>query len=259
MVKIQIISDMHLEFRKTNFRQIIKPSAPILCLLGDICACGNDVDFEIYKKFITYIASKFKYVFHIPGNHEYYNTEPPNKTISEINSDINTFTNLFNNVFFLNNDVKRIVIKNKVYVFVGSPLWSYIQPKNKKEIQDSMNDYSCIYTDKKNIFKVDDMLQIHAESVLYIQKIMTCIEPNEIGVLLTHHKPIRDTDLNNVMSQAYETDLADKLITYPFRLACHGHTHKKYDKIINGVRVVSNPKGYPSEKTYYQCDFAVSI
>ena len=52
MVKIQIVSDIHLEFRGENFNKIIKPSAPILCLLGDVCACGNDGDFLVYKKFV---------------------------------------------------------------------------------------------------------------------------------------------------------------------------------------------------------------
>ena len=60
MVKIQIVSDIHLEFRGENFQKIIKPSAPILFLLGDICACGTTDDFNIYKKFITFISTKFK-------------------------------------------------------------------------------------------------------------------------------------------------------------------------------------------------------
>ena len=62
MVKIQIVSDTHLEFRGENFQKLIKPSAPILFLLGDICACGTTEDFDIYKKFMTFLAPKFKKV-----------------------------------------------------------------------------------------------------------------------------------------------------------------------------------------------------
>ena len=55
MLKIQIVSDTHLEFRGDNFKKLIKPSAPILFLLGDICACGESNDFDTYKKFITFL------------------------------------------------------------------------------------------------------------------------------------------------------------------------------------------------------------
>ena len=56
-LKIQIISDIHLEFHehKKNFRTLsfVKPSADILALLGDICCCASDADFAMYKKFIS--------------------------------------------------------------------------------------------------------------------------------------------------------------------------------------------------------------
>ena len=71
-MSFQIASDLHLEFRGENFRGLFKPSAPILLLLGDICACGTIADFKIYKAFIEYIAPKYKLIMHVPGNHEYY-------------------------------------------------------------------------------------------------------------------------------------------------------------------------------------------
>jgi hypothetical protein len=39
------VSDLHLEFRKNDLTFLI-PSAPILCLLGDICVLGDDSDFD---------------------------------------------------------------------------------------------------------------------------------------------------------------------------------------------------------------------
>ena len=106
MVKIQIVSDTHLEFRGENFQKLIKPSAPILFLLGDICACGTTEDFDIYKKFMTFLAPKFKYIFHVPGNHEYYtvgNRKITTKdTVPGIDVRIRKFVKDFKNVYFLN-------------------------------------------------------------------------------------------------------------------------------------------------------------
>ena len=88
---------------------------------------------------------------------------------------------------------------------------------------------------------------------------MKTVKPGEIAILLTHHKPVRDAALSEIISQAYETDLKDIIICPPFKLACHGHTHVRYDKVVNKVRVVSNPKGYISQKTKFDDTFTVDV
>lgn len=278
-MKIQIVSDTHLEFRQDNFRRIIKPAAPILCLLGDISACGNDDDFETYKKFLTYLSNKFQFIFHIPGNHEYYTTGNKNITVKDtikyIDMKIHAFTKTLPNVIFMNNTTTRLTINKKKYVFVGSTLWTNVQIKDRAEINSRMNDYSEAYmhnakprsmtAEQKLAWKpvrrynIEDMSKFHVTSVRYIRKEMQKIQPDEIAVLLTHHKPVRDSPLTDIISQAYESDLTGVIIAPPFKVAAHGHTHKKYDKVINKVRIVSNPKGYINQKTKYDDTFTVEI
>ncbi len=279
MVKVQIVSDTHLEFRESNFKRIIKPSAPILCLLGDISACGNPDDYETYKQFLTYLSPKFQYIMHIPGNHEFYTTGNKNVTLIDtvkyIDAKLRAFTKTLPNVIFMNNDTVRLTINNKKYVFVGATLWSGVRPQDRKEVGRLMNDYSEIrmhnpkprtMTDEQKAlwkpvrkFNIEDMSRIHTTSVRYIRKVMKTIAKDETAMLLTHHKPVRDAPLSDMFSQAYETDLAGIIIASPFKVAAHGHTHKKYDKIVNGVRIVSNPKGYISQKTKYDDTFTVEI
>lgn len=266
MVKIQIVSDIHLEFRGENFNKIIKPSAPILCLLGDVCACGNDGDFLVYKKFISFLAPKFKYILHIPGNHEYYTAGNKNitqsDTISGINNKIHEFLKEFKNVFFLNNKTMRFKIGRKKYVFVGSTLWTFIDLKYRKIIERQMNDYDHIYMNfetQVRKFRTDDMCAMHTESVNFITDEMKNIQPDEIAVLLTHHKPVKDSPNPTVITQAYESDLKDVIVRAPFKLVCFGHTHIKYDNVVNGVRVMSNPKGYISQKTKYNDACAIEL
>ena len=103
------------------------------------------------------------------------------------------------------------------------------------------------------------MSRIHEASVRYIRRVMKTIAPDETAMLLTHHKPVRDLPLSDMFSQAYETDLVNVIIKPPFKIAAHGHTHKKYDKMVNGVRIVSNPKGYISQKTKYDPSFMVEL
>ena len=268
MLKIQIVSDTHLEFRNEEFAKILIPSAPILCLLGDICVCGNVEDFTKFKKFIMYLSTRFEYIFFITGNHEYYtagnNDITPAVTIKGINKAIKKFMDPIKNVFFMNNKSKKITMNGKDYVFIGSTLWTYIAPDNRMIIEHRMNDYTYIYVDEKasplvdavRKFRVDDMVEMHNKSVKFIKSEIKKIKKDEIGILLTHHKPIKE---EGPADQAYESDLANILIREPLKLAAYGHTHVKYDKLINNVRVVSNPKGYISQKTNYNPKFFVEL
>ena len=261
MINIQIVSDLHLEFREENFTRLFTPSAPILCLLGDICACGTEQDFIIFKKFIEYISKKYEYVIHMPGNHEYYTfgnyNITYNDTIPGIDKKIKLFFKKFDNVYFLNNNKLKINMNNKTYIFIGSTLWSNVKKNDLKEVQGLMNDYNAIYVpdlnndNKVRRFAIYDMVKLHKNSVRYIKNIINNSKKGEIYILLTHHKPIRDKSIEDKISQAYETDLVDIIIKQPLKLAAHGHTHIHYDKIINNVRIVSNPKGYIQQKTLF--------
>jgi predicted phosphodiesterase len=275
MVNIQIVSDLHLEFRGYNFKKLIKPSAPILCLLGDICVCGTNDDWEIYKAFIKYISPQFKYILHIPGNHEYYTNNSTVITIPEIDSKIRQFSKTVNNLYFLNNNTVRVVVGKKSYVFIGTTLWTYVSPNNRKYVESMMNDYNSIYfpnekpktaTEKLSWtpfrrYKVDDMTKLHSKSFKFINKELKKTKSNETVVILTHHKPYRSKPLSDILSQAYETDLFPKLIKPQpnLKVIAYGHTHVRDNKVINGVRIISNPKGYINQQTKFNDTFTIDI
>lgn len=277
MINIQVVSDIHLEFRGDNFKKLIKPSAPILCLLGDISACGSPDSWETYKKFIGYISKEYKYILHVPGNHEYYTSNKNitlNDTIPGIDSKLRKFAKTIDNLYYLNNNTVNFTINNKKYVFIGTTLWTGVKPESRKFIQSAMNDYSNIYVpneppkdDNNKVnwnpvrrYNIEDMSKLHIKAVKYIANILKKIKPDETAILLTHHKPIRTESIEkNILSQAYETDLTHIIIKKPLKLACHGHTHVKFDKVINGVRCFSNPKGYPSQRTFFNKSYVISI
>lgn len=276
MTKIQIVSDTHLEFRGDNFKNLIKPSAPILFLLGDISVCGQRDSWETYQKFIKYLSPQFEYIFHIPGNHEYYTSNRHitlKDTIHGIDAKLKKFAKTIPNLNVLNNNTVKLKIGKKNYVFIGTTLWSDVVPVNRKYVQSLMNDYCNMWmpSEKPSTsiekvswnpvrhYNIDDMSKLHAKAVRYVAGVLKKIKPNEIAILLTHHKPVRDKPITDILSQAYETDLTNIIIKKPLRMACWGHTHQRYDKVVNGVRCVSNPKGYPNEVTFHKPDFIVVI
>ena len=78
-LKIQIISDIHLEVNK-DFA--VTPKAPYLALLGDIGDPGS----ARYLDFLLEQAGKFEKVFVLIGNHSCYGRTPAiaSELISEI-------------------------------------------------------------------------------------------------------------------------------------------------------------------------------
>ena len=280
MVKFQIMSDLHLEFRGMKFNKLFNVSASILMLLGDICACGNDNDFEIYKEFIKYISPKYKYIYHIPGNHEYYTCGNKNITIKDtipaIDLKIKKFLKSYKNVYYINNNTVKLKIDDKNYVIIGSTMWSFVDIENRKKIESTMNDYVDIYVPNKssiltdpNIkeirkYKVDDMCNNHVRSVRYIKSELNKLNPSDICIILTHHKPYltKNPKKDNIrFAQAYESDIIGNAIKLPdnVKIWGYGHTHIKDDTIIDSVRVVSNPKGYPSQHTQFTPNFTVDV
>lgn len=261
---IQIISDMHIEFRGLNFKNILKPAADVLCLAGDICAMGVKEDYENFVKFLEYICPKYKYIIHVPGNHEYYTAGSRHITKSDTMGDIDlklqNLTTIFKNYFYLNCRAITITHNEKKYVFIGAALWAYVKPQDYKQVSSIMNDYKHIYTFKNNKitrFTIQDMQELHFKHLSFIEK--ACKKAKKyICVLITHHKPTGDTINRDIITQAYETDIT-KYITPNVKISIHGHTHTHYDKTINGTRYVSNPLGYPREHTKFIKDFVINI
>lgn len=257
-MKLQILSDLHLEFSPNFYPPKI---GNMIALLGDI---GYPKSL-IYKTFITRLSKDYEHVFLITGNHEYYNKQ---SSYEKINSYLKDFTSDLNNVHFLNNE--SYTIENTI--FLGSTLWSHIPPHRGFSIMRRMNDYWQITKDNSEAIKnsnrwhqpipisFKDTNLWHQMAVDYITKqIDLSHQSNKNLVVLTHHCPLLDgTSRDNDLKYAYGSDL-----TYLFRplikVWAHGHTHISGDQMVNSVRVVSNPRGYPGENTGFKTDFYIDI
>jgi len=264
-VHFQIISDIHLEFKNVLSelpKEALEPKAPYLVLLGDI---GYPSDPK-YEQFILAQAEKFKRVFVLAGNHEFYNAEyySTKKKIQEICSKKD-------NITFLD---KTSVLVDGVRV-LGTTLWSNIPEKWKRDVYLGLNDYRCINVENQET-KENDRLSVE-QSVAWFQdelgwlkeQILLAREKQgkekEKVVIFTHHAPSmkRTSDPRYEGSPcncAFATDL-ELLMGGPVRLWCFGHTHFSSDQFINGTRVVSNQVGYivNGEKTGFTPGKVVSV
>lgn len=289
MLQIQIVSDLHLEFHKgKDVRAFIKPSAPILALLGDICCLGDDDDFTMFRNYITMLLPYYKLILYVSGNHEYYYNSKKQltaqRTIKGIDARVKALFKELDStkLHYLNNT--SIVVSDNVktkYLICGSTLWSWIPEDRRIDITSRMNDYRFIYIDEdtsltksdKNVltksnFPRKSIKQITSNDIadMYLRNckyIKTCItnakKLNYKLIVLTHHKPYISKDyLTNPLEVAYESDLS-KLFGDPLVLWAYGHTHVADACVKNGTKLYSNPKGYPMQKTKFVKDSVVKI
>ena len=257
-LQLQYISDIHLEFRK-NY--ILEPSAPNLALCGDI----GYPEREDYWNFILDCSKKFKNVFVIFGNHEYYNPMstglvPVAVTKLSMVKKRKYTKNFPDNVYFLHNKSLFIdPVSNTVYrkkrtnciKIIGSTLWTNVDFQTSQY----MNDYKTIYISSTKCVSYRKIRQIHKHSVEYILEELDK-DPLVKTVLLTHHgsHPICFGDIRHPdLHMAYVTNIPE-LYRRTNLIACiSGHTHSSISKKINfgnhDIEFLSNQLGYLFESS----------
>ena len=267
VLRVQYCSDLHLEFKVvTGIPKLLKDvKADVLILAGDICAISDPSDYDKFVTLITHYSKKYKYLIHVSGNHEYYCTVKPVKKefcMDAIHKQFKALMKTIPNYIYLDCSTTVLNINNNNYMFAGCTLWTKVKPEDQSYVQKSMNDYNTIYAcidDNIQKFNIEIMQKLHAKHVAFIKRSIKKAEDLKMPmILITHHKPVTDTPKPSRLTQAYEVDMS-KIIKSPVALAIHGHTHEYYDKVINGVRYISNAKGYPSQRCNFKEDMYVDI
>ena len=132
-MKIQICSDLHLEFEKNRnwlSKNPLNPVGEILVIAGDTSYLGRKYeDMDFIKK----VSDDFEAVYLIPGNHEYYGGYDISTALEP------TYESILDNVFMVNNKVIELNGVNLIF----STMWSSVQ-NNVLEIFRGMLDFSMI-------------------------------------------------------------------------------------------------------------------
>ncbi|MEW4924158.1 metallophosphoesterase [Algibacter sp. 2305UL17-15] len=233
-MKIQICSDLHLEFSKN--REWLKhnplvPKSETLIIAGDTYYLERD-----YSKldFINKISKDFKHVYLIPGNHEYYGGY--NAATALLSSQIE----IKKNVHMLNNTSVQIGDTN----FIFSTLWSKIE-KHINEIKMGMNDFRLIKFEEKRL-TINDYNMIHNKAFDFISNE---IKKEGKKVVITHHLPsehcnadeFKGSDLN----EAFCVEKTEFILNSNVDYWVYGHSHRNIDGFkIGNTNMITNQFGY---------------
>lgn len=241
-MKIQLVSDIHLEFYpEEKFPKVENQGADVLILAGDICTaskCGR------FIPWFEELGRKFEDIYYVIGNHEHYNYKYDQTSLA-----LSHKLNYINNLHVLDNSYDR---KNGVW-FWGGTLWTDCNKGDqdtRQTLARGMNDFRVI-----QYGEWDHMLPVNAEDEhrKYLQGLTEFLEPrkNETVVVVTHHGPspgsIHPSFSNSrQMNGGFVSDLDEFIKKHPeISLWVHGHVHNSFDYTVGNTRIVTNPMGYP--------------
>ena len=241
-MKVDIISDTHLEFTGAMYKPSNPNNSDVLIMAGDITLVKL---FEIEKSQIHFFekcCELYKNVIYISGNHESYKFD-----FLKIPSEIKKHLGHIKNFHVLNNSF----IKIDDVMFFGGTMWSNIgddDPMAKMTLQSGMNDFYLI-TKGKNKFTPENAI----EEFNSFKKFLTwelMHHTKEKCVVITHHAPsfrsVAECYKHDYyMNCGYASDLGQFILNRPqIKYWIHGHMHIPVDYMIGNTRILSNPRGY---------------
>jgi len=235
-MKLQIASDLHLEFLQRMFpgERLISPAhgADLLVLAGDI---ANGIEaIELFKDWPVP-------VLYLAGNHEFYGhaIEPARADLRKAAAGTS--------VIFMDNDT----IDFGGVRFLGTTLWTDYRLELNRTQRQLMENAELRITDHFRIRSSDG--KFTAERALAEHETARAWLAHELNkpydgktVVITHHGPhplsVHPRYVGEALNAAYVSNLTELLPKAD--LWIHGHVHDSFDYRVAGCRVVANPRGY---------------
>lgn len=227
-MKLQILSDLHLEFGPFKMPEIER----------DLLIIAGDTDIGTRAKEFLISESKKSPVIMVLGNHEFYNFD-----FDQIKNEWQKM-NLVN-LFYLDN--KEVIIHG--VRFLGCTLWTNMDKENPiaiKNVQDGLADYHVIRKGKRLLLPNDTVSDFH-QSVRFLREALN--RPfSGPTVVVTHHMPsyksVAHQFLGNPYNPGFASNLDELILTTHPNLWIHGHTHVSFDYFLGNTRILCNPRGY---------------
>jgi Icc-related predicted phosphoesterase len=232
-MKLQIMSDLHLEFPGSKYKYLENAGADILVLAGDITSLEN---IDAARNEIGWFCSNWDKVVYVPGNHEFYGTSP---------------TIALANLRILEQEHPNLnCIITKIHT---TTLWFGDDPSVTDRHKRSLNDFKKISDFEPWVYEENTQARLILRREVQIG-----------DIIVTHHAPsymsVPTKYSGSILNRFFVSDCEDIIEAHQPSLWIHGHMHDSTDYLIHNTRVVCNPKGYPHEPNYkFDSSLVISI
>jgi predicted phosphodiesterase len=242
-MKIQLVSDLHLEFRAFTFKRNQKADAIVIA--GDFGPLPGPKVLPRIRQVLQ--ATRNTPTMIVLGNHDYYYS-----TFADTKQAWKELLTEFPNVHLLDESSHMV----GDVMFVGGTLWTDFQlfdpdiPANHAMhyARRGISDFVGCIGHEGRLLDPTDLVHIHARTKSYIQEIVMVEEYPEV-VAVTHFMPsvqaISPYWLQNGRPlNPYFCSNCEDLMVPNLKAWLFGHTHTSADVQVGPTRLVCNPRGY---------------
>ena len=255
-MKIQFVSDLHLEFPENRAwlaEHPLEVKGDILLIAGDTAyldlpESGRDT-YSAYS-FWDWASRNYQQVIVCPGNHDFYGYydlttmyDGWSKTIRpNVHAYYNTVLHLTAEGGLTSN------IGSSLIDIIVATLWSYIEPYNAFMTERGVSDfYRIMYNGHR--LTADDFNREHKRCLTFMKKAVK--ESNaKTKIVLTHHVPTQlctaEEFHGSTINGAFTVELGDYIADSGIDYWIYGHSHRNIDAQIGTTRILSNQLGYVS-------------
>ena len=234
-MRIQIASDLHLEFRNGR----VPPRCDFAPVRDrDLLVLAGDIGRQRMARFFIERELAVSPVMYVPGNHEYYSRKSSRGAVDDA---WRTISAQHEHLHYLVGEAIEI----DGFRFWGGPwysdLWGMRDRRTPESVRMSINDFSSLW----GAWTVSQHIEAH-----YAQTDLLRQHAGRIDVVITHWPPTKEAMHAEAddLTPYYFNDQPDLVRQIGAKAWISGHTHEAYDYRIGPTRCVGNPAGYPDEK-----------
>jgi predicted phosphodiesterase len=253
MLKIQFVSDLHLEFPQN--RQYLQDhplqvTGDILLIAGDSAYLdlpNSNLDTYGSYSFWDWASRHYQQVIVCLGNHDFYAhydlSTMPDGYCRQIRHNVHAY---YNSVVSIG-DIDIII----------STLWSKIEPCDAFLTERNVSDFYRIKYNGHRLTAEDFNLE-HARCLQFIQQAVVESKART-KIVLTHHVPTHlctaQEFCGSTISGAFTVELGEYIVDSGIDYWIYGHSHRNIDAQIGGTRILSNQLGYISHGEHHHNGF----
>lgn len=242
-MRVYVLSDLHNEFSRFEAEY---PEHDLVILAGDINTKCRGVIWanEAFTKPVVYVS----------GNHEFY-AGHIDRTLIKMRERAAPHVQILEN--------ETLVIDG--FRILGATAWTDFSITGdvsaaSRQARDEMNDYRCIRTEGNyRRLRPDDTAQRNRLTKAWLEAELSKPFLGKT-IVVTHHCPLVSamaTEGEGHAAASYGNDWPELVAQVDVWI--FGHTHQSIDENFHGCRVISNPRGYPSEPTGFDPAFVIDI
>lgn len=225
MTRLQIMSDVHVEFHADRGRSFVDSLDPtgvdVLIVAGDL-----GVGDALFQTLIA-LCEKYAHVVYVTGNHEYYWT-----SWGALENRLGTLAAKTPNLYWLNDSMATIGGQR----FVGGTLWfdrDVVGDRYKHDV----SDFNVILNFEPEVY------ERNRHTVDFLNRTV-----GSTDVVITHHPPsprsIHPKYAGSPINAYFCHDMSRLIAEAKPRLWVHGHSHSSSWYTLGNTEIICNPFGY---------------